>query len=490
MNSATIIFPNQLFEDHPALAKDRPVYVIEHARFFTDFAFHKQKLILHRASMQCFQDELIKKKYKCFYLSFNKSDALFSILKKEKIKEIHVTELHDHKLEKKIKQHAKKQKIKIIIHETPQFLTPMDLIKKELSSKKNFLMHSFYIKQRKRLKILVTKAGKPVGGKWSFDKENRKTIPEGVKIPSVLKSKSNKYLKEAREYIEKNFKNNPGNYDSFCYPINAKQAKHQFQKFLTSKLKNFGTYQDAIVEDKPFLFHSILSPALNIGLITPKYVIEKTLNYAKKNDIKLNNLEGFIRQIIGWREYVRAIYLLKGEEQSKSNFFKNKRKLPHAFWSATTAIYPIDMVVQRVVEYAYAHHIERLMILGNFMLLCEIDPKDVYAWFMELFIDAYDWVMVPNVYGMSQYADGGLITTKPYISSSNYVLKMSNFEKNDWNVIWDALYWNFIFKNKKLLQKSARSRILTSPLSKMRNKTLEKHLSVAKKFLATLKHKN
>jgi len=265
--------------------------------------------------------------------------------------------------------------------------------------------------------------------------------------------------------------------------VTHKDAEKWLNNFLKKRLYHFGAYEDAIQKGEPFLFHSVLSPLINIGLLTPEHVIEKTITYAKKHKTPINSLEGFIRQILGWREFIRAVYMLAGKKQKKSNFWKHKRKISKSFYLGETDITPVDDVIKRVITHAYCHHIERLMVIGNFMLLTQIHPNQVYKWFMELFIDAYEWVMIPNVYGMSQYADGGMITTKPYTSGSNYIKKMSNFKKDEWCNIWDALYWNFVYKHKSFFKKSPRMAMMVSVLRKMDKKKLKNHLSIAKKYI-------
>jgi deoxyribodipyrimidine photolyase-related protein len=201
----------------------------------------------------------------------------------------------------------------------------------------------------------------------------------------------------------------------------------------------------------------VLSPLLNIGLLTPDEVIQSALNYAKKHQVPINSVEGFLRQIMGWREFVRGSYLLKGSYQRSLNFFDHHAKIPKIFWEGATGIFPIDSVIKRLLKTGYCNHIERLMVLGNFLLLTETSPHEIYQWFSGCFVDAYDWVMVPNVYGMSQYADGGVITTKPYISSSNYLCKMSNYPQGDWTEIWDGLFWRFVNKHKLLFSSNNRT---------------------------------
>jgi deoxyribodipyrimidine photolyase-related protein len=343
-------------------------------------------------------------------------------------------------------------------------------------------MTHFYIAQRKRLKILVREE-KPTGGKWSFDRENRRKIPKDIRIPARPSPESDRFIEEAKRYVEKHFPENPGSVDDFFYPVTHKASERWLKDFLREKLDFFGDYQDAILKDEPFLFHSVLTPMLNIGLLTPDQIVKETLAYAEEHSVPLNSLEGFIRQIIGWREFMRAVYVLKGEEERTTNFFQHKRKLPESFYDGTTGLAPVDAVIQRLLQYAYTHHIERLMILGNIMLLCEIDPDEVYRWFMELFIDASDWVMVPNVYGMSQHADGGLITTKPYISSSNYIRKMSDFAEGEWCRIWDGLYWRFIDHHRDFFRKNPRMKVMINQIDRMGREKLKRHLAIADAFL-------
>ncbi len=223
---------------------------------------------------------------------------------------------------------------------------------------------------------------------------------------------------------------------------------------------------------------------INVGLLTPDLVIKETMAYAHKQKVPLNSLEGFIRQVIGWREFVRGVYHAIGEKQRKGNFFGHERKMPKAFYDGSTGILPIDETIGKLMQSAYLHHIERLMVLGSFFLISEISPNAIYRWFMELFIDAYDWVMVPNVYGMSQYADGGMMTTKPYFSGSNYILKMSDYPRGDWCAIWDALFWRFMIKHLKFFEDQPRLSVLCQMARKKKEDTDQ--IAKARKFLKRL----
>jgi deoxyribodipyrimidine photolyase-related protein len=487
---ATVIFPHQLFDLHPGLSKDREVFLVEDQLFFSDFRykmqFHKKKIIFHRSSMLAFRDRLISKDYKVFYIDFQKDSKIsrpFERLKTRKIKKIYLADVVDHRLEQRITTEASRLNIELIWLPTPCFLTQREWFEDFFRDTKHYSQTKFYIAQRKKLKILL-KNEIPLGGKWTFDPLNRKSIPKNMPIPKIRKPKSNTYTIEALNYTERLFPSNPGISEGFFYPITQEDAKEWLKDFLTQRLRFFGDYQDAMEQDQAFLFHSVLTPMLNTGLLTPREVIDRTLDYAEENPIPLNALEGFIRQIIGWREFMRIIYAMEAGRERTTNFWQHKRGLPSSFYNGTTGITPVDTVIRRLLKYSYCHHIERLMILGNFMLLCEIDPDEIYRWFMEMFIDAYDWVMVPNVYGMSQYADGGLITTKPYISSSKYIQKMSDFPKGKWCNIWDGLYWRFIHKHQGFFLKNPRMKVMTFQLNKMGKEKLNQHLRAAEEFLS------
>ena len=287
-------------------------------------------------------------------------------------------------------------------------------------------------------------------------------------------------------YINDYFKNNPGKIEKFIYPTDFKQAKQWFDDFLVNRFDEFGPYEDAVLKEKSILNHSVLSPLLNSGLISPNYVIEKSLHFYEKNNIRLNSCEGFLRQIIGWREFIRGVYIAVGNKERTRNFWNFNRKIPNSFYNGDTGIEPIDDTIKKINNSAYANHIERLMIIGNFMLLCEFEPNEVYKWFMEMFIDSYDWVMVPNVYGMSQFSDSGMMSTKPYISSSNYILKMSNYKKGDWCKIWDSLFWNFMDKQRDFFIKNPRMRMLVSSFDRMEESKRTSLLKTADEYLKTL----
>lgn len=486
---ATIIFPHQLFEENPAIQLDAEVFLIEEFLFFKQYNFHRQKLKYHRATMKFYEKFLTEKGFQVNYIESNQELAdvrkLIPSLIEQGFTEIHFCDVADNWLEKRIKKHA--DKIKLVEHQTPMFLNSKDENDAYFKNKKHYFQTDFYIQQRKKRQILLDADFKPMGGKWSFDAENRLKYPKGKLPPKVEFPNENEFYKEAKSYVKANFNSNYGELESdFVYPSTYAESRNWLQQFLENRFLEFGEYEDALVANERILHHSVLTPMMNVGLLTPQEIIETTLDFAKKNDIPLNSLEGFIRQIVGWREFIRGVYEIAGTRERTMNFWKFRRKIPASFWTGETGIEPVDIVIKKVLETGYCHHIERLMVLGNFMLLCEFDPDEVYRWFMELFIDAYDWVMVTNVYGMSQFADGGLMATKPYISGSNYLSKMGDFPKGDWQRIWDGLFWRFMDTHRDFFLKNPRLGMLVRTFDKMPNEKRFSHLETAENYLANL----
>ncbi|HMP73014.1 MAG TPA: cryptochrome/photolyase family protein [Kiritimatiellia bacterium] len=468
MSAVTLVFPHHLFDPHPALAKRRPVLLIEDSLFFKDPVWkvesHRLKIDLHRRSMAAYATLLRKRGLDVEVVPYDPALTLARHiepwLKRYAVTELHVCEVVDDVLNRRLVRVAQKIGIKLVWYDSPMFLNTAREIDAYYDGKSRYAQTDFYIHQRKRLGILV-EGGKPVGGKWTFDAENRKRWPKGRHPPQVYRPAAGPY------------------------PVTHQEAREALHHFLVHRFKDFGAYEDAIVASEPILHHSVLTPALNIGLLTPRNIVEETLAYAEEHAIPLNSLEGFLRQIIGWREFMRAVYQRKGVTQRNGNFWNHQRPMPRSFYTGTTGLAPFDMVVRRLLETAYCHHIERLMIAGNLMLLCGIHPDAVYRWFMELFIDAYDWVMVPNVYGMSQFADGGLITTKPYLSGSNYLRKMSDLPPGPWCEVWDGLYWRFIDLHREFFVSQPRLGMMARLLDAMPPAKRKLHHRHAEGFLET-----
>lgn len=482
-HTAQLIFPHQLFKNTDYLDKSEPLFLVEEFLFFQQYSFHKQKIAFHRATMKYYEDYLKKSGFNVEYIESSSplSDIrnLIPKIEKEDFKAIKTTDVCDNWLEKRLQ----KTKLKLEIIDSPLFINTREDLKEYFENKKNYHQTDFYKHQRISRNILM-EAGKPLGGKWTYDTENRKKYPKNKTVPPIHFPENNPYFEEAKLYTQKHFDKNYGNLTRYqLYPTTFEEAETWLQQFFEMRFSEFGFYEDSILEKEHFLHHSVLSPLMNVGLLTAGNVLEKAIVLAKENDIPVNSLEGFVRQILGWREFVRGVYLYQGTYQRTKNYWSHINKLPESFYTAKTGIKPIDSTIEKILKTGYAHHIERLMILANFMNLCQYNPNEIYKWFMEMFIDAYDWVMVPNVYGMSTFSDGGKMSTKPYISGSNYIKKMSNYTDGEWAEIWDALFWNFISENKDFFEQNPRLGMMMRTFEKLPQEKRKQLLKTAKEII-------
>ncbi len=486
---AILILGNMLFTDLKTIKVNKledTIIMIESKDLITHFKYHKHKIILFLSAMREYAKALKEKGYKVEYKKYENSKlehfttTLEFICEKHSIKELKTFTIEDHFFRKELNDFSQENNIKLIQIKSPGFICSLKEFREYTKDKKKLLMNDFYIWQRKRLNILLDPNKQPKGGKWSYDTENRKKTPKSYTSPKFKQFNHTEISKEVIAMVEENFKDHPGKGEDFYLPVTRAESLEHLKNFFEFRFKEFGIYEDAIDPTSIFLNHSILSPLINIGLLTPDEVVDKAINYARDNEIPLNSLEGFIRQIIGWREFMRGMY---HTQKLQGNFFGHKKYFKKDFFLGKTGILPVDVAIKKAEKYAYNHHIERLMILGNFMLLCEIDPDEIYKFFMEYYIDSSDWVMVPNVYSMSQYADGGTFATKPYIGGSNYIKKMSHYKEGDWCDIWDGLYWRFIEKKRELFENNYRMSMMVKLLDKMDKEKKEKIFKAAEKFL-------
>lgn len=486
-----LILPTQLFEYNEILNHVDTIYLIEEPYYFTKYKYHKQKLILHRSSMQYYKDYL--KKYNVKYIEFKDVNTNFYIKIKSDSSNINIFDPVDHHI---LDLYTKIFGKKLIIHETPTFIETrkeLDEYREKYTNKKNYYHDiSFYKWQRRQLNILINK-NKPVYNKWSFDKENRNPFTNNYN-EIKLKEYDNDYIDDAIDYIEKHFPNNFGLTDNFIYPITHKEAKSHFKEFISKKFNTFGEFQDAVASDIIIGSHSNISCLLNIGLLTPIYVIHEVLKYYKLSNNKKKAIvfvEAFVRQIIGWRSYMRFIYIYHGK--NNENNLNHTNKLSNNWYTANTNIPIIDDLIKKVEKYAYLHHIERLMYIGNFALITMIKPKEIYDWFMVCFIDSYAWVMYANVYAMSQYSTTSFsMMTRPYFSSTNYIKKMSDYKDSiiiinnkeySWYDIWNGLYYNFINVHKNKLSKIYAVAMQVKYWNNMNDKDQKNHIKNANLYL-------
>ncbi len=483
-----LILGNQLFNTKYLKGySDYTFYMSEDHGLCTFEKHHKLKILLFLSSMRSYQDELRSNKFKLIYNDCDKDfkdsyeNKLSKIVKEKKVKEVAFFEIEDKFFEKRILTFLRKNKINFKQIKSPMFLTSREDFKKYLVNKKKPSMASFYKINRNKFNLLMEKNGNPKGGRWSFDEDNRKKLPEKISIPNHPKFKPTKHTLKLKSFIEKNFKEHPGSTENFWFPTTREHSIKLFDDFIKNKINLFGDYEDAVSEKSNILFHSAMSPIINMGLITPFEIIEKIKKI--ENKIKINSLEGYTRQIIGWREFMRGIYQNFDKKMEKTNFFNHKNKMKSSWYDGTTGLEPLDHSIRNALKYGWSHHIERLMILANIMNLSQINPKEVYKWFMEMFVDSSDWVMVPNIYGMGLFSDGGIFATKPYICGSSYFQKMMHFKKGPWCDVMDGLYWKFIDRNKKFFLKNPRLAMMVRISEKMNKERKKRIFKAANKFI-------
>ena len=474
--TAHLVYPHQLFKAELLPEGIHTVFVIEDPLYFgTDnqypVFFHKQKLILQRASMRRYIEEVLwPAKYEVEYITFDQLVESGDIVQKLRgFDRVTLFDVVDDVLQRRLQSAATTvpDAPTLTMLESPNFYLKRGEVAEYFTKSKKAHFDDFYQYMRERFNILIDENYKPVGGKWSHEVDLHKRLDDGQTLPSFAVFGSNKFVDEARGYVQKNFPNNPGNDQDFCWATNHAEAEQWLHEFVSQRLQDFATYQDAIDGQAPWLFHSALSPALNVGFLQPQQVVEAALAYHGKKEIPLTSLEGFIRQVLGYREYVRGMYVSHGVAMRTANVFTHRRKLTQDWYEGTTGIPPVDDVIKKVLNRGYIHHVERLMVMGNLMFLSQIDPKEVYQWFMELTVDAYDWVLVPSVFSLSQYADGGSMADKPNICGSDYILQMSRYQKGEWSDTWDGLFWGFIEAHQDELLKNPHMKIIVSQMAKI-----------------------
>lgn len=485
-----LILGDQLNTNHSWFSNidETVTYVMMEIRTETDYAKHHiQKVVGIFAAMREFSAQLQRDTHQVIYFKLTDENNCqsFEMNIKNLISQHNFTDFEyqlpdEYRLDVNLKKLVETLSIPVSVFDSEHFFTTRTALGDFFQGKKTFLMESFYRNMRRMHNVLMD-GDKPMYGQWNFDSENRSKLPKDHKpiSPLVFATDVTDIYNEIRESDVKTI----GFIDekSFVWPINRSQSLQLLDFFATECLSLFGSYQDAMAPNEWSLYHSRISFSLNIKMLSPKEVIERV--YAEwevqKDEIAFNQLEGFVRQIIGWREYMRGIYWNKMPEYSTLNYFNNQEKLPVWFWTGNTKMSCLKDAINQSLQYSYAHHIQRLMITGNFALLAGVHPDEVDAWYLGIYIDAFEWVEITNTRGMSQFADGGIVGTKPYVSSATYIDKMShycptcyykkNIKTGDKACPFNSLYWNFYDKNEEKLAKNPRIGMMYNVWRKMKS---------------------
>ena len=493
MKVLRIVFADQLSLSNLAINninKDDFLLFYEPLDTFYEIRHHKHKITLLISSLRklvtkvkhtnILHHKITKKNNQ------NLKDVLFEIVDKNNINKIMVSKPSDFKIYKDLLFFSQSNNIELEILEDKKFISNVEDFTDWASDKKTRIQEYYYRWLRKKYNIFMNQEGKPIGDKWNFDKDNRKGIKQlKSDIPERKKLIPDQITFDAMVDVEECFPNSIGTLENFNWATTHEEAENLLDDFIERFLVNYGAFQDAINKENTFMFHSLLSPYLNCGLLDPEICIQKAEKkyYESNGEIPINSVEGFIRQILGWREFIKGVYWENMPKYKNLNYWSHSHKLNDNWYEGDTGIPPLDDAIKESKKFAYSHHINRLMIIANLMNLTGIHPNEMYRWFMEMYIDAYDWVMVPNVYGMGSYADGGIFSTKPYICGSSYMLRMSNYSKGDWCDTVDGLYWRFVEKNIKFFESNPRLAVMTRSLTNMNKERKKTIFKSAEEFI-------
>ena len=463
---------------------------------------HKKKIAFIFSAMRHFAEELRENGYTVSYTQLDATnnsgsftDELLSAISDLNPEKVIVTEPSEYRVLHDVESWQGRAAVPIDILKDDRFIVGKQEFADWAEGRKVLRMEYFYRDIRRKTELLMD-AEKPTGGKWNFDSENRKRADNDLFMPRPLTFKPDTITQGVLKLVGDQFGDHFGDLDGFWFGVTHANAEAALDHFIEMALENFGAYQDAMLIGEKYLYHSVLSLYINIGLLDPLDVCQKAEKAYLDGKAPLNSVEGFIRQIVGWREYIRGIYWLKMPDYETSNFFKAKRSLPAFYWSGETEMHCMSEAIGQTKSAAYAHHIQRLMVTGNFALLIGADPFEVHEWYLAVYADAFEWVEMPNTIGMSQFADGGLLGSKPYISSGNYIAKMSNYcgscrynvkEKTGDNACpFNALYWHFLERNAEKLRGNPRLGPVYRTWDRMSDEKRSEYIKSADKFLEIL----
>ena len=494
MKQIGLIFPDDLSTNNKVLSSIKisdPLLLYEPCDTYYQLKHHKHKLVLLISALRHWKKKLEDDFTNIIHIKITKDrnidlmHELETLHKKLKFNLLHVAQPSDHGILTQLMFFGSKHDVELKIHSDTKFIDSIEGFSEWSVDKKSLVQEYYYRWLRKKYSLLM-EGNKPLGGKWNFDKDNQKSISKLKEIPKPRsRLKSDELTISTMIDIENCFPDSAGNLESFNWAVTHSDARKQLRNFLRTYFKSFGDFQDAIDKENTTLFHSLLSPYINSGLLDPMECIVDAISYFKKDEhgIPINALEGFVRQILGWREFIRGVYWENMPQYKEMNFWSHDKSLNKNWYLGQTGIPLLDDAIKESAATGYTHHINRLMIISNLMNLSNIKPNEIYRWFMEMYVDSADWVMVPNVFGMGTYADGGIFSTKPYICGSSYMLRMSNYKKGEWCDAVDGLYWRFIENNREFFATNPRLALMPKSLDKMNEDRKIKIFKAAEEFI-------
>jgi deoxyribodipyrimidine photolyase-related protein len=485
-----VVLGNQLFPmEHVYAVQPDVVFMAEDMGLCTYVRHHQQKIVLFLAAMRNYRDSLKAAGFNVHYVELEPQadltyeDRLARAFDAHDIDEIVHFEIEDKAMESRLVAFVEARELPREELASPMFLVSRSDFTEFARGKKQLRMAEFYKRVRRKEALLLEADGEPEGGQWSFDEDNRKKLPKSVTPPTIPPVSRGEHVDDLIELVIGTFSDHPGDAGEFWWPTTRADATEWLDCFIAERLECFGPYEDAMTTRSATVFHSAISPALNLGLITPREVIDRVIAAYQERGLPLQSIEGFVRQVIGWREFVRGVYREHSESMDTTNFFDHQRELTPSWYDGSTGIAPLDDTIKTALRLGWTHHIPRLMVAGNLMTLCEIHPNHAHRWFMEMYVDSSEWVMGPNVYGMGLFSDGGVFATKPYICGSNYMKKMSDYGSGEWCDVVDGLYWRFIDRHRDFFAKNPRLALMPRALDRQSAARLEKIFAAADAFL-------
>lgn len=500
------IFGDQLSFDLSALRASSPdnslILMAEVKTEATYVHHHKKKIAFIFSAMRHFAEALRQRGWRVHYVTYDDakntgslSGELFRLVDEINATCVCVTEPSEWRVLNDIRDVSKTLHCPVEILQDDRFFCSKAEFAQWVDNRKDLTMEYFYREMRRKTAFLMD-GDDPVGGSWNFDQDNRQALPKTIELPDPVRFAPDEITSSTLDLVEAHFPGNFGELKPFWFAVTHEQAEEAFDHFLESSLPVFGDYQDAMTRKHRFLFHSVVSLYINVGLLDAKRVCRRVAEAYESGHVPINSAEGFIRQIIGWREFVRGVYWLKMPEYLESNIFGARRELPGFYWTGDTDMACLHHAITQTRKEAYAHHIQRLMITGNFALLIGADPKAVHEWYLAVYADAFEWVELPNTLGMSQFADGGCLATKPYAASGNYINKMSDYctacrykvskKVGEDACPFNALYWNFLIRNRDALKTNHRLRRTYANWDRMSKDKRDAYISSANNFLKNL----
>ncbi|WCT74454.1 cryptochrome/photolyase family protein [Sphingomonas naphthae] len=506
----TILIPilgDQLTHDLAALRdappSDAVVLMMEVADETTYVRHHKRKIALILSAMRHFADELRGRGWTVDYIRLDDPDNSGSFtgevaraVERHRPSAIRIVEPGEWRVKMMIGGWAKRFGIPVDILVDDRFLCGILEFQTWAQARNDLVMEYFYREMRRKTGLLMTADGQPEGGQWNLDKDNRAPPKHGLNYPEPMHFAPDETTRDVIALVAERFAGHFGRLEKFALPVTAGQARRALAHFVRTALPDFGTYQDAMVTGQDWLYHSWLSPALNLGLLTPLEVAGAAARAYHAGDVPLNAAEGFIRQIIGWREYVRGYYWMEMPDVAAANALGATRPLPEFYWTGETDMLCLAEAIRNTRDHGYAHHIQRLMVLGNFAMLAGVRPQDVADWFLVVYADAYEWVELPNVIGMSQHADAGRLATKPYAGGGAYIDRMSDHcgrcrydvkQKVGPDACpFNALYWDFLARHERRFRRNRRMVHMYSNWDRMKPEVRDAYRANASAFLDTL----